>query len=55
MGGPVVLWSLSAAIGSVRKSELEPIFANNFIDRDKVVIVAEFVYGWEVSILMKNQ
>ncbi len=50
MGGPVVLWSLTSAISSVRKSELETIFAINFIDRDKVVIVAEFVYGWEVSI-----
>ena len=56
MGGPVVLWSHRAPlICSVRKGELELKVIAYVIDRDKVVIVVEFVYGWEVSIFIRKQ
>ncbi len=46
MEGPVVFWSSSATIGSVQKSELElPVFY--FIDSHKIIVVAEFLDGWE--------
>ncbi len=50
-GGPVVVCSLSATIGSVRKSELELITVGQFIYCDEVVVVAELFYGREVSVL----
>ncbi len=55
-GGPVVAVSLSATISSVRKNELVLTLVDWFllIDSDEVVIVAEFIDGWEVSILLSQ-
>ncbi len=42
---------LSAAIGTIPQNELVLSFAGYLIDSDKVVVVAELVGGWEVSVL----
>ena len=52
---PVVLGeSLSAAISTIPQNELVLLIASAryFINSDKVVVVAELVGGWEVSVLL---
>ena len=44
-------YSLTATIGSVRKSELV-LTIENFIHSDKVVVVVELVDGREVFVLL---
>ena len=53
-GDPVVAWSLQATIISVRKIELDLSLSGwlQFNYTDKVVIVAELLDGWEVSVLL---
>ncbi len=52
MGGPVVVWSLTATSGSVRESELVLATEGCFINCHEVVVVVEFVNSWEVSVLL---
>ncbi len=51
---PVVFGSLNAAIGTIPQNELVLNTAGwlQFIHSDKVVVVAELVGGWEVSVLL---
>ncbi len=52
-GVPVVAISPTATIGSVGKNELVlDSVGYLFIHSDEVVIVAELLDGWEVSVLM---
>ncbi len=51
-GYSVVVCSFSATIGSVRESELEMINVGRFIYYHEVVVVAELLDGWEVSVLL---
>jgi hypothetical protein len=49
---PVVFGSLSAAICTIPHSELVLNSVVDFINGDKVVVVAELVGGWELSVLL---
>ncbi len=51
--GPVVVCSLTATVGSVRESEFELTTEASvqFKDSDEVVVVAELVNSWKVSVL----
>ncbi len=53
-GGPVVTLSLSATVSTILKCELVlvPVDWLRLNDSDKIVIVAEFLDGREVSVLL---
>ena len=53
--GPLVARSLRATISTILQCELVLTITCNLIYSDKVVIVAELVNSWEVSVLVSHE
>ena len=54
MAGPVVCVCLRVTICTILQSEIELTIVAYFFDSDKVVVVVEFVDGWEVPVLLAH-